>query len=222
MLFHHVQQNAWYLFYFDDGLNRERLYVADDLLAKWQEHPESGKYAVRHSGKIHHDETGKMWCLDHSGSPHVVNKIEMVVLDRQSYVQRSASQLTLSGLAGQNASRTWGEQGMHTFNSVYDEDKKMWYAVIDGWWNDKKKSIFSCLRNRNTNEKCHTVAGHLGNWEKKPPKSLNAPLTTKARKRKPSVLEQPLRVLVLTMNRPGSLERLLLSLQNAVSIAKEK
>ena len=147
MLFHHVQQNAWYLFYFDDGLNREG---CTWLTIYWPMARTPGKrqVAIRHSGKIHHDETGKMWCLDHSGSPHVVNKIEIVVLDfRQSYVQRSASQLTLSGLAGQNASRTWGEQGMHTFNSVYDEDKKMWYAVIDGWWNDKKKSIFSCLRN---------------------------------------------------------------------------
>ena len=58
------------------------------------------------------------------------------------------------------------EEGMHTFNSVYDKEENAWYAVIDGWWNDKKKTVFSCLFQSNTNARCHTTAGHLGEWAK--------------------------------------------------------
>ena len=230
VLFHHAAQKTWFLFFFDDGLRRERLYVADDLLAKWQEHPDSGKYAIRHSGKIQIDENGKMWCFDHSGSPRAVDKIEIGALSRQSYIHRSTSPMGLRELAGVNASRSWGEEGMHTFNSVYDKEENAWYAVIDGWWNDKKKTVFSCLFQSNTNARCHTAAGHLGEWAKPlpappgrkrsilpaPSAQNNAVKTLVPAPPRRSSLEKSLRVLILTMNRPKSLERLLVSLKNAV------
>lgn len=134
LLFH---EKHWYLFVLDDGIQKERLFVAKSLFGPYSEHPRSTTYSIRHSGSIVTDESHNLWAFHHTGST-----VERWNLKRLSPVhyEYGERQTILSPLPDH-----WASAGMHTFNAVHSIDMKSWHIVVDGWWNDHNRSTFNCL-----------------------------------------------------------------------------
>ena len=238
VIFHDVNDKefteTWYLFFYDEGLRKERVYVSDHLLGMWQEHPESGKYSIKHSGGVQVDDSGTKWCFERSSSSSVVTKVQIAQLSRLHYIHGRSSSVTLPYLAGDEAAHSWGEQGMHTLNVL--KEGELWYMVVDGWWNDKRKTIFSCLSDAHSNQECHSKAGHLGHWsidtqhraiQTMPnPKSFISQQSSQKSNFTPDHSSgkgnKDIRVLILTMKRPDSFERLIKSLVSANYLQSEK
>ena len=132
-----LHNSVWFLFVLDNGIDKERLFFSKDLFGPYQEHPRSGRYAIRQSGQIVVDESGHLWAFHHTSE--TVERWLITTLTPTEYEYGEHLPLLSKGEV------KWKSSGMHTYNAVKLNDNT-WASVVDGWWNDDSHSVYQCLR----------------------------------------------------------------------------
>ena len=133
---------TWYLFIFDDGINLERVFMANSLFGPYTEHAKSRQREIRQSGRIFQDDADRIWSFHHTGTD--VLKIEIKNLSPTTLEYGSPE-----NVLGPSENLDWASAGMHTLNINQLADD-MWVTIVDGWWDDRNLDTHLCLEQRRT------------------------------------------------------------------------
>jgi hypothetical protein len=115
-----------------------RLYVADDLLGPWREHPRSpvidgNAHIARPAGRVLVDD-GRIFrftqaCLPHYGTQ--VRPFELTKLCSDAYEEREVQPAPILKGSGSG----WNACGMHHID-LHRVGERQWLACVDGWTSD--------------------------------------------------------------------------------------